>query len=70
LSSLLAANANDHPGHHDLDLGGPNLASLVLATTRDPLGQDPHVHHHLPSPPSWLQLLATLLVIVILILVV
>jgi hypothetical protein len=54
--------ANDLLGCRELDLGGLNLASFVLAslaTTCDPLGHNPHVDHRLPSLPFWLQLLAT-----------
>jgi len=64
-SSFLVTTINDRPDHHDIDLSGPNLASLVLATIHGPHGYDPHVDHHFPFPPSWLQLLLTLLVIVI-----
>jgi len=47
-SSLLAKATNDLHGHHDLDLGGLNLASFVLtsfATTCDPFGHSLHVDH-------------------------
>jgi hypothetical protein len=69
----LAVGVSDPPSCCDLDLGGLSLASFVLAslaTTYDPLGHNPHVDHRLPSPPFWLQLLTTFLVVVIVILVV
>jgi hypothetical protein len=72
-SSLLVIAANDLPSRHDFDLGGSNLAYLVLtslAAAHNLLNYDLHVDHHFLSPPSWLQLLTTLLVVVILILVV
>jgi hypothetical protein len=58
----LVAITNNPFGCYDFDLSGPNLASLVLIAIRNPLGCDPHVDPHLPFPPSWLQLLATLMV--------
>ncbi len=64
---------NDPFGHCDLDLGGLSLASLMLAflaTTCNPLDHSPHVDYRLPLPPSWLQLLTTLLVIMVMILLV
>ncbi len=51
-SSFLVAPTSDLPGHHDLDLGGLNLASL--ATVYNPFGHNFHVDHHLPSLPFWL----------------
>jgi hypothetical protein len=54
----------------DLDLGGMSLASLMLIVIHDLFGCDLHVDHCLPFPPSWLQLLTTFLVVMILILVV
>jgi hypothetical protein len=62
--SILVAIASD------LGLGGCHLAFLMLAVAHNLLGRGPHVDHHLPSPPFWLQLLVTYLVVVILILVV
>ncbi len=61
---------NDLHGCLDLDLGGLNLASLMPASflaTRDPASHGFHVDRCLPCPPSWLQVLTTFLVIVILI---
>jgi hypothetical protein len=63
----------DPLGHHDFDLGGLNLVFFLLAfliIACDPFGHGLHVDHHLPSIPSWLQLLMTLLVVMIVILVV
>jgi hypothetical protein len=53
----LTSTTSDLPGHHNLDLGGSSLASLVLvflATTHDPLGCSPHVDRHFPFPLFWL----------------
>jgi hypothetical protein len=65
-SSLLATIANNLHGHCDLDFGGLNLAFLAILAICDLLNHD----LHLPFPPSWLQLLMTFLVVMILILVV
>ncbi len=64
---------NDLPSCPDLDLGGPNLASLVptsFLAIRDLASHGFHVDCCLPCPPSWLQVLTTFLVILILISVV
>lgn len=53
----------------DFCLGGLRIAFLVFIA-RDPPSWSPHINCCLPSPPSWLQLLMTFLVVVILILVV
>jgi hypothetical protein len=69
----LVVVVNDPLGCHDIDLGGLSLASFMLAflvVACDLLGHNPHVDHHLPFPPSWLQLLTTLLDVMIMILVV
>ncbi len=66
---MVGATSDLH-NHCDFNLGGLHLASLVLIIVSDLLGHSPHVDRHLPSPPFWLQLLTTLLVVVILILVV
>lgn len=71
--SFLTTTTIDFLGHCDIDLICLSLASLVLAclvATCNILGCGFHVDRHLLSPPFWLQLLMTLLVIVILILVV
>jgi hypothetical protein len=72
-SSLLVTTIIDLLGCHDLDLSGLNLTSFVLASlvvACNPLGHSLHVGHHLPSPPSWLQLLVTFLIVMIVVLVV
>ncbi len=69
----MAIAANDLPSCRDLDLGGLSFASFVLAslaTICDLLGHNLHVNHCLLSLPSWLQLLTTFLIVVIVILVV
>ncbi len=53
----------------DICLGGPHIAFLVFIA-HDPPSQSPHVNCCFPSPPFWLQLLVTFLVVVISILVV
>jgi hypothetical protein len=71
--TLLVVIVSDPFGCDDLDHGGLSLASFMftfLVVTCDPLGHNPHVDRHLPSPPSWLQLLMTFLVVMIVILVV
>ncbi len=69
LPSLIVA-INNPPCCCDIDIGGPSLAPLVLTVACDLPTHDPtHVDRLLLSPPYWLQLLVTLLVIVILILV-
>jgi hypothetical protein len=62
----LVGVVGDPPSHCELDIGGPRLAFLMLAIGRNPFGHNLHVDHRLPFPSSWLQLLATLLVIMIL----
>lgn len=54
----------------ELDIGGVHLTYLVFITICNPFGRNPHVDCHIHFPPFWLQLLATLLIVVILILVV
>jgi hypothetical protein len=44
LSSFFATTANDCFSYHDLDLGGSNLASLVLATAHNLPGRDLDIH--------------------------
>ncbi len=66
----MATTINDIFGRHDRDLGGLSFVYLLLTAFRNPPNHDPHDDRCLPFPPSWLQLLATFLVIVILILVV
>jgi hypothetical protein len=69
----LVIATNDPPNCHDLDLGGLSFVFFLLASliiVYDPLGHGPHVDHHFPSVPSWLQLLVTFLVVMIVILVV
>jgi hypothetical protein len=47
----LVAIISDHLSRRDFDLFRHHFASLVLVVTREPLGRDPHVDYHLPSPP-------------------
>jgi 4-hydroxybenzoate polyprenyltransferase len=61
----LVAIVSNLPGCCDIDFDGLSFTFFMLATSCDPLGHDPHVDHRLPFPSSWLQLLATLLVIMI-----
>jgi hypothetical protein len=63
----LVAIVSNPPNCCDIDFGGPSLAFLMLATGRDLVGRDPFVDHRLHFPLSWLQLLATFLVIMILV---
>lgn len=54
---------SDPPNRCDFDLGGLHLASFVFIAIHDPPTRGPHVNHCLPFLPSWLQLLATFLVV-------
>jgi hypothetical protein len=39
----LVATVRNPPSCCDIDFGGPSLAFLMLAISRDPLGRDPHL---------------------------
>jgi hypothetical protein len=67
-SILFIVDVSDLHGHDDLDLA--RFASLMFPIASDLFGCGPHVDHHFLFPFFMLQLVATFLDVVILILVV